>query len=189
MEYATLLEWHNIYYTKIKNFIDLPKSVVRVGLVQWQMRSFKDIEAISEQIEFFIDAVSGYNSDFILFPELFDAPLMADYNHLNEAEAIRELSQFTFPLRDKFLEFAMSYNVNIIAGSMPLVRDGKLYNVGFLCRRDGTYDQYEKLHITPNEVSYWGMEGGRQLKVFDTDCGKVGVLICYDVELCPVKFI
>ena len=26
------------------------------------------------------------------------------------------------------------------------------------------------------------MEGGHQLKVFDTDCGKIGILICYDVE-------
>jgi predicted amidohydrolase/GNAT superfamily N-acetyltransferase len=182
LEYATLLEWHNIYYSKNKNMINNPKSIVRVGLVQWQMRTFRDIDAISEQIEFFVDAVSGYNSDFILFPELFDAPLMADYNHLTEAEAIRELSQFTMPLRDKFIEFAISYNINIIAGSMPYVKGGKLYNIGFLCRRDGTYEQYEKLHITPNEVNYWGMEGGRQLKCFETDAGKIGILICYDIE-------
>lgn len=26
------------------------------------------------------------------------------------------------------------------------------------------------------------MQGGSQLKTFDTDCGKIGVLVCYDVE-------
>jgi predicted amidohydrolase len=26
------------------------------------------------------------------------------------------------------------------------------------------------------------MQKGKQLKVFDTDCGKIGILICYDVE-------
>ncbi len=26
------------------------------------------------------------------------------------------------------------------------------------------------------------MKGGNEIKVFDTDCGKVGILICYDVE-------
>jgi predicted amidohydrolase len=36
---------------------------------------------------FFIDVVSGYGCDFALFPELFTAPLMADYNHLSEVEA------------------------------------------------------------------------------------------------------
>ncbi|HTM93865.1 MAG TPA: nitrilase-related carbon-nitrogen hydrolase, partial [Flavisolibacter sp.] len=41
---------------------------------------------------------------------------------------------------------------------------------------------YEKIHVTPDEESYWGMKGGSQLQVFETDIGKVGVLICYDVE-------
>ncbi len=26
------------------------------------------------------------------------------------------------------------------------------------------------------------MVGGNNLKVFDTDCGKIGIMICYDVE-------
>jgi len=27
-----------------------------------------------------------------------------------------------------------------------------------------------------------GMQGGYALKTFNTDCGKIGILICYDVE-------
>jgi predicted amidohydrolase len=65
---------------------------------------------------------------------------------------------------------------------MPLVEDGDLYNVGFLCKRDGTSEMYTKIHITPNEVNYWGMKGGSEIKTFDTDCGKIGIMICYDVE-------
>jgi predicted amidohydrolase len=41
---------------------------------------------------------------------------------------------------------------------------------------------YRKLHITPSEVSAWGMVGGNSITTFDTDCGKIGILICYDVE-------
>jgi predicted amidohydrolase len=52
-----------------------------------------NLDALFEQAEFFIDAVSGYGSDFALFPEFFTAPLMAD--HLSEAEAIRELARHT----------------------------------------------------------------------------------------------
>src|SRR5665648_457430 len=33
-----------------------------------------------------------------------------------------------------------------------------------------------------DEVKIWGMQGGSQLKVFNTDCGKIGIMICYDVE-------
>ncbi len=181
-DFATLLEWNNIYYTKSPKLINAPKSVVRLGLVQWQMRRLDGLEAIYEQIEFFIDAVSGYKSDFVLFPELFNAPLMSEFNHLGEAQAIRELAKYTLPLKEKFTEYAMSYNINIITGSMPYIEDGHLYNVGYLCHRNGHVDYFEKLHITPNEQSFWGMVGGEKLQVFKTDAGRVGVLICYDVE-------
>ncbi len=181
-EYATLLEWNNIYFQEKEQLINAPKEVVRLGLVQWQMRLFKDFDALVEQVEYFVDAVSNYKSDFILFPEFFNAPLMADYNHLGEALAIRELAKYTDPLRRKFVEFAMAYNVNIITGSMPIVENGSLLNVTYLCRRDGTWESFYKIHPTPSEVNAWGMVGGNKLEVFDTDCGRIGILICYDVE-------
>lgn len=181
-DYAVLLEWNNIYYEKTPQLINTQKNIVRLGLVQWQMRPLNDLQALFEQVEFFVDAVSDYGSDFALFPELFIAPLMADYNHLSGANAIRELANYTKPIRKKMQELAIAYNINIISGSMPYLEQGNLYNVGFLCKRDGTYETYFKTHITPNEVFYWGMKGGSQIKTFDTDCGKIGIMICYDVE-------
>lgn len=59
------------------------KTVVRLGLVQWQMRNYKNLDELIEQAEYFIDTISGYRSDFVLFPEFFNAPLMAAYNHLS----------------------------------------------------------------------------------------------------------
>ncbi len=181
-DFAVLLEWNNIYYTENSGIINTQKSVIRLGLIQWQMRQLNNLEALFEQSEFFIDVVSGYGSDFALFPELFIAPLMADYNHMSEADAIREIARYAEPIRKRFQEFAISYNINIITGSMPFLEDGTLYNGGFLCKRDGTYETYKKIHITPNEVLHWGMKGGSEIKTFDTDCGKVGIMICYDVE-------
>ena len=46
------------------------------------MRLYKDFDELMQQAEYFIDAVSGYRSDFALFPEFFNAPLMAENNHL-----------------------------------------------------------------------------------------------------------
>lgn len=181
-DYAVLLEWNNIYYDKSPTLINVRKSVIRLGLVQWQMRPLANIEALFEQCEFFIDVVSGYGSDFALFPELFIAPLLADFNHLSESDAIRKIAQYCEPIRKRFQELAISYNINIISGSMPYMEGGNLYNVGFLCKRDGTSEMYTKVHITPNEVQYWGMKGGSEIKTFDTDCGKIGIMICYDVE-------
>jgi predicted amidohydrolase/ribosomal protein S18 acetylase RimI-like enzyme len=181
-EFAVLLEWDNIYYEKKSKKVASKKKAVRLGLIQWQMRLYKNLEELMQQAEYFVDAVSAYRSDFALFPEFFNAPLMADNNHLPESEAIRELAKHTPEIVQKFSELAISYNINIITGSMPEIKDGLLYNVGYICKRDGATDRYEKLHVTPDEAKVWGMQGGNQLKTFDTDCGKIGVLICYDSE-------
>lgn len=177
---AVLMEWSNIYYSRRPN--TMQDSVVRLGLVQWQMRHFNDLDAFFEQVRFFVDVMSDYKSDFVMFPELFNTPLLAPYNHLSERESMLELAKLTETIKEKISEFAISYNVNIIAGSMPFEEDGELYNISYLLHRDGKIDEYRKIHITPNEKKYYGMKGGSEIKVFDTDCGKIGLVICYDVE-------
>lgn len=181
-EYAVIMKWSNIYYEKPTAQAVSTKKVVRLGLVQWQMRLYKNLEEMMQQVEYFVDSVSDYRCDFALFPEFFNAPLMADYNHLSPANAVKKLAEFTPQIKAKFAELAVSYNINIITGSMPELKDGRLYNVGHLCHRDGTVEEYIKIHVTPDEEKVWGMRGGNTVKTFDTDCGKIGILICYDSE-------
>ena len=180
--HAVFLVWDNIFYQTRKKHVWGRKSNVRIGIAQWQMRPFQSLEELLQQVEFFVDTVSGYHADLILFPELFNAPLMSRYNQEDPPQAMRHLAEFTERLRNEMLKMAMTYNINIVAGSLPQSVDQKLYNVSFLCRRDGTWDSQYKLHITPDETEYWGLRGGQELKIFDTDIGKVGILICYDVE-------
>ena len=183
--YACLLQWDNIYYQPPTQEYINPKTTVRVGLVQWQMRSYKTLDDLFEQVEFFVDAVSDYKSDFVLFPEYFNAPLMSKYNDKGESQAIRGLAKYTDEIRDRFINLAISYNINIITGSMPYVKeDGLLYNVGFLCRRDGTYEMYEKMHVTPDEIKSWGLSGGKLLQTFDTDTFPDGYTKCLFPRSC-----
>ncbi len=180
--YAVWLEWNNIYYEAKKKLIWGRKSNVRLGTVQWQMRIFQSFEDLLQQVEFFVDTVAGYKADLVLFPELFNAPLLSQFDQQDPPKAMRSLAEYTDKLRDEMLQMAVSYNINIVAGSLPHLEDGRLYNVSILCRRDGTWDHQFKLHITPDEGEYWGLQGGRELKVFDTDIGKIGINICYDIE-------
>jgi predicted amidohydrolase/ribosomal protein S18 acetylase RimI-like enzyme len=180
--YGILLEWDNIYYEERQKLVGGRKTYARLGVVQWQMRRFSSFQEFVQQIEFFVDAVAGYNADLLLFPELFNAPLMAGYDQDNPAEVMRSLAEYTEPLRQELVNMALSYNINIVSGSVPEYWEHQLYNVSFLCRRDGTWDAQYKLHITPDEAHYWGLQGGDDLKVFTTDVGKIGILICYDVE-------
>ncbi|MBD3635432.1 MAG: bifunctional GNAT family N-acetyltransferase/carbon-nitrogen hydrolase family protein [Methylophaga sp.] len=181
--YATLLEWRNIFYEPETTVIETRKTQVRIGAIQWQMREVHSVEECLNQVEYFIDALSNYKSDFALFPEFFNAALMGlSPDQRNQTEAIRFLAGFTEKFKNEMSQMAVSYNINVITGSMPLMEDDVLYNVTYLCRRDGTIDIQRKLHITPHERRDWVIEGGDQLQVFDTDAGRIGILICYDVE-------
>jgi predicted amidohydrolase/GNAT superfamily N-acetyltransferase len=179
--FATLIEWNNVYYEELSSVIN-HKTVVRLGLVQWQMRPYNNISELMKHAEYFIDAVSAYQADFILFPELFSTPLMAEFNHMDAAKAMRELSKYTKPLTEEFAKLAVSYNVNIIGGSMPKIDGESLFNVSYLFRRNGSMEEAYKIHPTPSEINSWGMRGGDEIRAFDTDAGKIGILICYDVE-------
>lgn len=182
MGHATLLVWHNVYYDPQKSIILRKKDIIRIGLVQWQMRPYYMPEDLLQQVEYFVDAVSDYKSDFILFPELFNAPLMGRFNNLDSRHAIRELSSFTPELVEKMSAMAVSYNVNIIAGSMPELKDGSIYNVAYVLQRNGRVDRVEKIHITPSEEYEWNIQGGSEIRVIETDVARIGVQICYDVE-------
>jgi len=181
--YATLLEWFNLYYEPKKpKLFGGKKTTARLGCVQWQMREMKSVEELLKQVEYFIDALSDYRCDLAVFPEFFDAPLMGLQSHRSSVDAIRFLAGYTDRIRDEISRLAVSYNINVVAGSMPVIEDGELYNVAYLCRRDGTTDAQYKIHPTPHEKRDWIMQGGNQLNCFDTDFGRLGILICYDVE-------
>jgi len=54
--------------------------------------------------------------------------------------------------------------------------------VSYLFRRDGTIGRQYKIHVTPAERRWWGIKPGNKVEVFDTDRGRVAILICYDIE-------
>ena len=129
-----------------------------------------------------MDALSDYQCDLALFPEFFNAPLMGLGEHETSKDAIRALAAFSPRLSRACPNWPVSYNINIIAGSMPVIEDGELYNISYLCHRNGTVESQMKIHPTPHETRSWIMKGGNALRVFETDFGRIGILICYDVE-------
>lgn len=158
-----------------------PKNV-RIATVQWKMQLFASVGAMLAHIDSLILKAAEKGADFILFPELFTTPLIHLIPHTTGPEAIMKLSEYTDQFVKHFNGQAVKNKINIITGSMPIYEEGIVKNVGYVCHRDGRVEKYEKLHITPAEESLWGVRGGNSLKTFDTDMGRIGVLICYDVE-------
>jgi len=164
----------------------VPRGVegVRIAACQMQARAVKDFDEFIGQVRYFVDVASDYEADFILFPELFTLMLLsAEEEELSPIEAIECLSGYTKRIRDALSKMALKYNINIIGGSHPTrMPDGDIHNVAMVCLRDGSTHEQEKIHPTPNEAYWWNIKGGDSIDVIQTDCGPIGVQICYDCE-------
>ncbi|WP_245296970.1 MULTISPECIES: GNAT family N-acetyltransferase [Rhodomicrobium] len=157
---------------------------VRVVTVQFQMRGISAKEQFAQQVEYFVDVASDYRADFVVFPELFTLELLSlEEKALSASESIERLSSYTAWFKEFCSNLSVSYNINIIAGSHPTKDDaGEMKNVCFVFLRDGSIHAQEKIHPTPNEAYWWNLKGGNTLNAINTDCGPIGVLICYDAE-------
>ena len=185
--FAAHMAWKNPYvdHDSPKKF-RVPRDVeqVRLATVQLQARAVKDFEDFIGNIEYFVDVAADYESDFVVFPELFTLMLLSsEKKETSPQEAIEVLSKWTPRIREEFARMAMSYNINIIGGSHPTrTEDGDIQNVAYVFLRDGAIHEQEKIHPTPNERYWWNIKGGDSIDVIQTDCGPIGVLICYDSE-------
>lgn len=155
---------------------------IRVGCVQWQMRPFASVATFLQLVEQQLAALASYKCDFAVLPELFSAPLMTLTPKLDTWYAIRELASHSQALIGAISAMAVHYKINVVAGSLPIVSDNRLFNIACFCHRDGRIEHQAKLHPTPGEKADWDMQGGISLQSVDSDCGRIGMLICYDVE-------
>ena len=187
MGYAAHMIWRNPYAPdeKVRSHTQrgrLPDTV-RIASVQFQVRKVDSIEQFEHQVEYFVDVAADYKADFVLFPELLTLALLSiGTKRRSHEESIEHIAQYT----ERYVEFmhklAMSYNINIIGGSHPTWVDEEMQNISYIFLRDGSTYTQPKIHPTPNERYWWNMKGGNTAKIIPTDCGPIGVLICYDSE-------
>lgn len=183
--YAVHLKWDNPEYTPENTSEQriLRQNSARVVCVQYQQRKVSSFEEFAQIVEYYVDVAGDYRADFLLFPELFTMQLLSiDNEEVSPNVAIENMTKFTSRVKELFQTLAVKYNVNIIAGSHPTHVGDKVRNISYICLRNGVIHEQEKIHPTPDEKYWWKIEGGDELKVIDTDCGPIGVLICYDSE-------
>lgn len=187
--YGALLVWENGDYHPPKTQIDSRKrhsqdiDSVRISCVQYKQRRVHSFEEFAKNVEYFVDVVADYYADFVLFPELFTLQLLSIENAaLKPEQAILQLTQYTERVVELLSKLAVSYNINIIGGSHPTMVGDKVFNICYVCLRDGSVFEQPKLHPTPNERYWWQISGGNDLSTIMTDCGPIAVLICYDCE-------
>ncbi|MEZ6184743.1 MAG: GNAT family N-acetyltransferase [Planctomycetota bacterium] len=180
--YATFLEWSNLEYVPDRRRTYRRQTLVRVCTVQYQLRRIESFAEFAQQVEFFVDVAAENRADFVVFPELFTSQLLALQGVKRPGQAQRALAELTPKYLELMGALAIKGNVNVVGGSMFTVEDDRLYNVAYLFRRDGSVDRQYKLHVTQSERKWWGLGQGDRLEVFDTDRGRVCIMLSTDIE-------
>lgn len=131
-----------------------------------------------------IESAAKNDADLILLPEMFNCPY--DNSKFREyaesAEDSATLERISWAARNS--------GVYVVAGSIPELDDGKLYNSSFIFNRDGEIlDVHRKMHLfdihVPGEISFRESEtltAGDKVTVVETDLCRIGVVICYDIR-------
>jgi predicted amidohydrolase len=122
-----------------------------------------------------LDAAGAQGVDLACLPEAFVAAGLPAERWAALAEALPG------PTFATLAERARRYSMYVVAGL--LVADGgRLYNDAVLIDRNGQLaGTYAKQHPTEGEIDC-GITPGSESKVFDTDFGRLGLAICFDIN-------
>ncbi len=123
-----------------------------------------------------IDRCKG--SDLIVLPELWNIGFVSYDRYHEESEPLDG------PTMNAIAEKARELGAYIYSGSFVEARDGKLYNTAVLFDRAGErVAHYSKIHLfTYKSREPELMTPGSEIVVADTEFGKMGLSICYDLR-------
>lgn len=145
-------------------------AAVQIGVV------LEDQEATTEKVCSWFDDAAEEGADVVLFPELI---LAAGYSL---GEGFRKIAETPDgPNMLRFRDRARQHHVNGIVGFAEPGSGGRIHNsAAFIDRQGDVVGVYRKSHIFVATESFFAP--GAELPVFDTDIGRVGIPICYDLE-------
>ena len=85
-------------------------------------------------------------------------------------------------------ELAQKYHVWVVGGSIATLHaDGKMRNTTFLINREGEIvGDYSKMHLYSDMDEHVPFANGDKMEVYDTELGRLGMMICYDIRFCEL---
>ena len=148
------------------------------------MNVIDDKKANLEKASSMIADGIGNNADFIILPEMFNCPYSND-KFIEYAE--EEKDSYTL---NKISKLAEANNVYILAGSIPEREDDKIFNTSYLFDKKGQIiAKHRKMHLfdidVKDKITFKESDvltAGDEFTIADTEFGKIGIGICYDVR-------
>ena len=152
--------------------------MLKAGLVQLDIK-FADVELNVAAACDGIDHLAGKGTEILLLPELWSCGF--------DNQKLIAHAKKTPAILEKLTKKAEKYNM-IIAGSLPELSGGKIYNTLYLINKNGDIAaSYRKIHLfTPTGENNYFVPGNKEV-VAKTSIGPVGLMTCYDLrfpELC-----
>ena len=155
-----------------------------IKLALCQMNVVDDKEANIQKASSMIADSLDYNADFIVLPEMFNCPYSND-KFIEYAE-----EEHDSPTLKRISELAKINEVYVLAGSIPERENGKLYNTSYLFDRNGEIlAKHRKMHLfdidVKDKITFKESDvltAGDDFSIADTEFGKIGIGICYDVR-------
>lgn len=149
----------------------------RVTIASVNFRPGKSTGSAEESVRQFVetaDRVAPAGVDLIVLPEGVTV-VDTGKKYADVAEPVPG------PTTAKLGELARRKKAWIVAGLYE--REGAaIYNTAVLISRDGGFaGRYRKIYIPREEIEA-GITPGRDYPVFDTDFGRLGMMICWDVQ-------
>jgi predicted amidohydrolase len=147
---------------------------VRLAAVNHRPRGTRSPQENLDQFAGLVAEAARRRADIVCLPEGITV-VGNGKSYLEAAEPIPGPST-------RFLgELARNHRLYLVAGLYE--REGKaIYNTSVLIGRDGTLaGKYRKVCL-PREEIEGGITPGHEYPVFDTDFGRVGMMICWDVH-------
>ena len=139
----------------------------------------QNMDAVLEMLA----SYSGPGPDFMMLPEIFTCPYDNSCFPVHAQEDGGEVYRFLSGL-------ARDRRMYVIGGSVPELDDGKVYNTSYIFDRTGELiSKHRKIHLFDIDVKggqYFKesdvLSPGKDITVFDTEYGKMGVCICFDIR-------
>ena len=158
----------------------------RVAVCQYPVTFLADLPSYRHKIESLVRAAAAAGARLLLFPEyaaLELVSLLAPRERQDLRRQLDALQEFLPDFLRLFSAMAEDHRVYLLAPSFPVrMAGGQFHNRAHLAAPDGQTAFQDKLMMTRFEAERLGISRGRELKVFATALGRIGVNICYDVE-------
>ena len=161
-------------------------SNVKIAAAQYDIGFFNDWSQFVDKLQQWVSEAAEANARLLVFPEYGSMELAS----LFEKAIYQDLGKQLFAMQDIFGEWddlhrhlAKKFGVMILASTFPVLQDDGLFrNRANLYSPDGLVGFQDKLIMTRFEDEKWLVHAGSEVKVLDSDIGKIGINVCYDSE-------